>query len=85
MKRCLPLKTNVPVASVNEEGEDGGEEHDGDGEDEVLAEVPLFPEGAEVAIVDVDEVALLTMTVVIVHDAVVAERHAGARLEPLVF
>ena len=37
----------LPVAGVGEETEDGGEEDDGDGEDEVLPKVPLAPEGAE--------------------------------------
>ena len=78
--------TVVPVASVHEESEDGGEEDDGDGEDEVLAKVPLGPEGAEVAVVDVDQVALLAAVVVsdaeVAHVAVtvVAPRHEEEQL-----
>ena len=83
-KEANPFSTHdataaFPVASVGEEPEDGGEEDHGDDEHEVLAKVPLGPEGAEVAVVDVDEVAVLAAVVVsdaeVPHVADVAPRH----------
>ena len=77
----------LPVAGVGEEPEYGGEEDDGDGEDEVLAKVPLAPEGAEVAVVDVDEVTVLSPVVVrdakVAHEVLVVDAVDVGRVGPL--